>query len=168
MKKIHIIFAVYIFVGVILFNVINMVSPVNIHGYYKTLEYARQSTDIYDNSQIIHTEICNDKTVDFVIDEDNKIHIITIRYDKNGNNKRYQKHVDTGYPINEIIHVAISQFQETREIPWENAHTTTFVQSQYEPLYWTILPVSIQVHDQFSERYEFIFNNESYYLYINP
>lgn len=155
----------YILIGIILFNIVSLLSPVDISGAVRSLDYARQKSSLSSDDKIIHTEKLEDRYIDFALDSDGgfivnvlkrKSNIAGIYFDDIGYHR-----IDNAY---ETVEIYTERFNQSGNINWISA-LGVFSKSKYANVYWTILDKSCQI-DEDASSYDFTVDDKECVLYI--
>lgn len=163
MKKIHILIIVYALIGVILFTIISFVSPSDINGRYKTLGLARQAVSYYDGADIVHTVDFPDCYVDFIIDKDGILFVVTIEKSNMIFGQHYRKSEMIGFYTDIKIKECTDYFNQNEKIQWHRSNQ--YSNSDFTTVYWTVLEQNCVVEDRNIESYEFTLKENGYMLY---
>ena len=143
MKKLHIVRIAYILTGLLLAFVINALSPCDILERFKNPDHARQASSFYEETTLLYTVENEDRYVDFLIDEEGYLLVVTIKRSRTLTGLRYEANQGRGYDIESNAETFTSRLTETGETPWQNS--VFFNKQRYAPVYWTLLDASCEI-----------------------
>ena len=159
MKKIHIVLLSYLIVGVALFSLVCIASPTDIHGHFKTPNYARLAISYYNEAELIHTENTDRFFVDFLLSADNNLYVITIKKHDTIWGNTYDRWDTTAFYTDIKAKECETHLSENGELPWELASIGSNV-------YWSVLEQTNEVIVQQAKKIDFFIGNKPFALYI--
>ena len=164
MKKLHIVRIAYILTGLLLAFVINALSPCDILERFKNPDHARQASSFYEETTLLYTVENEDRYVDFLIDEEGYLQVVTIKRSRTLTGIRYKVKESPGFGIETNAETYTAHLLETGETPWQNS--VSFNKTRYAPVYWTLLDASCEIAETDVVSQTITLGDKTYTLYI--
>lgn len=164
MKKIHIFSLSYLAIGIILFALLNWISPKDFLGRYQSLEMMREMTDSYNDVEtLIATVEASDRYLDFFINEAGEMNIVTIDYENTLFSKRYKSSHSSSTALALRIDSCKKYFAQHGTLYYSEVRTLI---SDYNTVRWSVLPADYKYINEDAQMHQFSFDNNEYILYI--
>ncbi len=165
MKKTHVLLCLYLIVGILLFTLISFVSPTDINGRARSLDFARLTVPHYDSGQIIHTETTNEYVVDFVLDKESNLYIVATKYTRGLFQTKYRVEEVRGFYTTVKAEECVEFYNETASVQWNTA--SKYSNKPYNSILWCVMDDKDITIDNNVTKSTFSIDGKAYAIYVS-